>query len=103
VNAMPSIRIWIVRRGNGRAQATPSPVHVRPEESFRIRNLTQEQATVVFPEGTIKLDMRSIPPKGVATATVIAAAPTFFEYEVELSQSGNYVDGGSKPGVIVDG
>ena len=102
MNAMPPIRIWILRRGSGRAEATPSPVHLKPAETFRIRNLTQEEATVVFPEGTIGLDMRSIPPKGVATGTVIVAGPDFFEYDVSLRE-GNYVDGGSKPGVIVDG
>ncbi len=102
MNAMPPIRIWIVRRGSGRAEATPSPAHLRPDETFGIRNLTREQATVVFPEGTIRLDMRSIPPGGVATGTVIIATPAFFEYDVSL-QEGNYVDGGSKPGVIVDG
>jgi len=103
VNTTPPIRIWIVRRGNGRAQVTPSPVHFVPGESFRIRNLTSEDVAVVFPDGTIDLKDRTIPAGGTAPATVLAAAPRFFEYDVTLPRSGNYAEGGSKPGVIIDG
>ena len=102
MNTTPPIRIWIVRRGNGRAQVTPSPVHVAPGESFSIRNLTLEEARIAFPPDTIDLKAHAIAPGGAAPAKVLAGAPRFFEYDVILTRSGDYAEGGSKPGVIID-
>ena len=99
----PPIRIWIVRRGNGRAQVTPSPVHLSPDESFSIRNLAREEATIAFPPGTVDLRQPTIPVGGTVEGRVLARPPAFFEYDVTLTRSGDYAEGGSKPGVIVDG
>jgi hypothetical protein len=99
----PPIRIWIVRRGNGRVQATPSPVHLHPDESFSIRNLARDEATVAFPAGTIDLKQPTVPAGGTVEGRVVVRPPAFFEYDVTLARSGEYAEGGSKPGVIVDG
>ena len=73
-----------------------------PGEEFGIRNLTDEDVTVVFPGGPIDLKLRTIPRGGTAPAKVLVASPRFFEYDVTLLRSGNYAEGGSKPGVIID-
>lgn len=99
----PPIRVWIVRRGNGRAQVTPSPVQLPSGAAFSIRNLTDEDAQVAFAGHTVDPGSVTIPARATVAATIVAPGPLFFEYDVRLTRSGNYAEGGSRPGVIVDG
>jgi len=103
MNSVPT-KIWIVRRGNGKAEVHPSPVVLRPDETFGIRNLTQDDADVTFPSGTIDpqktcvLAQQSLP-----YHVVPKAGYQFFEYDVTLPKVRQQAEGGSKPGVIIDG
>ena len=126
MNANPS-RIWIVRRGNGKAEVSPSPVVLRPGERFAVFNATEAPATVTFPPGRVDPPSAPVAPgtatdftlssdtvaarlrhaeaekaSGKGSRAVTVFGPWFFEYEVELD-SGHYAEGGSRPGVIVDG
>jgi hypothetical protein len=98
----PPIRIWIIRRGNGRREVTPSPVRLDLGERFSIRNLAREDATITFPEGAIDLTAPVVRPGGTVEGTVRATPPVFFEYDVTFGRSNEYAEGGSKPGIIVD-
>lgn len=100
-NAHPT-RIWIVRKGNGKVEVHPSPAHLSHGGSFTIRNLTRNVATVNFPGKEIDPDTARIAAgQPSAPFTVGAAAPPYFEYDVTLD-NGDYAEGGSKPGGIVD-
>lgn len=96
-------KIWIFRKGNGQVRAHPSPVVFRAGESFRIRNVTSAQAVATFAPGTIEKEPRVPIPPGETSPDlkVIAPAGVYFEYDVVLA-SGEYAEGGSKPGGIVD-
>jgi len=103
-NGAPT-KIWIFRKGNGLVKVHPSPVVLRVGETFRIRNVNAAAATATFPAGTIdeKEPVRVQIPQGGTSPDlrVIARAGTYFEYAVVLA-SGEYAEGGSKPGGIVD-
>lgn len=111
---VPTTKIWIVRRGNGKAQVHPSPAVLKPGGSFGIHNLTREEVFVAFPPDTIEPDgempvaskgpgpFNSIPPGGIAVYHVVARTAQFFEYKVTLPAVDQYAEGGSKPGVIID-
>ena len=100
MSGMPVTRIWIIRRGNGKLQVAPSPAHLAPE--FTIRNLADADAEVVFDPKYVSPPRATIGPGAVQAFGVIAAGPAFFEYDVTLPRSGQYAEGGSKPGGIVD-
>jgi hypothetical protein len=103
MNSVPT-KIWIVRRGNGKAEIHPSPVVLRPDETFGIRNLTNDDADVKFPSGTIDPESsKSVPEKPSVTYRVATKGYRFFEYDVTLPKVGQQAEGGSKPGVIIDG
>jgi hypothetical protein len=97
-------KIWIVRRGNGKAEVHPSPVVLRPGEGFGIRNLTQDDADVVFPPRTIGPEKTCIPARqGSSYRVAPDEGYRFFEYDVTLPKVNQQAEGGSKPGVIIDG
>jgi hypothetical protein len=103
----PTMKIWIIRRGSGKAQVHPSPVHARPGDTVRIRNLTRDAATVDnfpgLPASALKEGARAaaVPPGGYADFTV-GGDRGFFEYDVAFPELAQYAEGNSKPGVIVD-
>jgi hypothetical protein len=78
-------------------------VRLPSREPFSIRNLTHEAAEVVFPDHTVDPGSVTVPGGATVAATIVTPGPMFFEYDVRLTDSGNEADGGSKPGVIVDG
>ena len=111
--ASPTIHlVWIVRRGSGRAQVHPSPVHVRAGDTIRIKNWTREDTTVgpiapLYPAGAkvgfhVRTATVTIPAGGSADLPV-DPGDGFFEYDVTFGSSSHYAEGNSKPGVIVDG
>ena len=112
-------KIWVLRRGNGKAEVNPSPAVLRYEERFGIRNLTERTVEVVFPPGTIisvpskgirarrikgirARRIKTIPAGEIAVYRVVARGHQFFEYRVTLPAVQQYAEGGSKPGVIID-
>lgn len=101
-NGAPT-KIWICRKGNGLVNVHPSPVVLRVGEVFRIRNVTAAAVTATFPAGTIEEKAPVRVPQGgwSPDIRVIAQAGIYFEYDVVLA-SGEYAEGGSKPGGIVD-
>jgi hypothetical protein len=102
--------VWIVRRGSGKAQVHPSPLHVRPRDTILVKNWTNDDATV----GPL-IPLYTPPEKGsrhASTATItirpggqqpfpVGAGEGFFEFDVTFP-GGRYAEGNSKPGVIVD-
>jgi hypothetical protein len=97
------ITLWIIRRGSGRAQVHPSPVHAHPGEVLHFKNWTESAATVHFPAGIAPLKERVIPPGAEADFQVATdAPPRFLEYDVFFGDPARYAEGNSKPGVIVD-
>lgn len=105
MNSGAPTKVWIFRKGNGQVKAHPSPVVLRAGEAFRIRNVTAAAATATFAAGTIDAKEPTrvpIPPGDTSPdLKVIAPAGVYFEYDVVLA-SGEYAEGGSKPGGIVD-
>ena len=101
-------KVWVFRKKNGQWRVHPSPVHLQAGETFTIRNLTDTQAEVSFAPRTIQLANpgdpkgRTIPARDTsADLVVVAAGPTYFEYDVTLP-SDEYAEGGSRPGAIID-
>jgi hypothetical protein len=106
LTTVPSIRtIWIIRRGSGKAQVHPSPTTVLPGGTLRIKNLTEDPATVQFPPLITPVTKSTvIPAHGEADFTVAPGPITrFLEYDVTFPERHQYAEGNSKPGVIVDG
>lgn len=110
--ATPTVRtLWIIRRGSGKAQVHPSPVHARPGDTIRIKNWTPEEATVEFHPELYPDPRKGVPPVDPATAAIgpgqhadFRVVPGFgvFEYDVHFPSLRQYAEGNSKPGVIVD-
>ena len=102
MNMTQPTRIWIVRKGNGKVQVHPSPATLSHGSSFTIRNLTGNLATVNFRDKGIDPDEARLAAGQTSTAfTVGGAAPPYIEYDVTLD-NGEYAEGGSKPGAIID-
>lgn len=98
-----TITLWIIRRGNGKAQVHPSPVHACPGDTLRIKNWTEAPATVGFPDPIAPVKGNVIDPHGEADFQVAGSArPRFLEYDVFFGDPSRYAEGNSKPGVIVD-
>lgn len=94
-------RIWIFRKGNGQVRVHPSPAQLFSNQDVTIRNLTDQAALVMFPGGELGPERMSIPRGEARPFKVTAKGPLYFEYDVTL-ENGQYADGGSKPGGIVD-
>ena len=103
-NGAPT-KVWIFRKGNGQLRVHPSPVVLKTGETFRIRNVTAATVTATFPAGTVETAEKEpirIPQGETSPDLRVAARPgIYFEYDVVLA-SGEYAEGGSKPGGIVD-
>ena len=105
----PTIRI--LRTGNGKTIAHPSPALLRRGDTFVMKNWTEYPAEVSFAEAPITPKATTIGPKpGQETFTVDANAPfEYYEYDITLlctygdRRVRQYVEGGSRPGVIIDG
>ncbi len=102
--------VWIVRRGSGKAQVHPSPLHIRPGERIIVKNWTNEEATVgpltpLYPppdKGSRQASVAPIAiPPGGQLPFLVGAGEGFFEFDVTFP-GGRYAEGNSKPGVIVD-
>lgn len=94
-------RIWIFRKRNGQVRVHPSPAQLFSNQDVTIRNLTDQEAIVVFAGKELGPDRMSIPPREARPFKVTARGPLYFEYDVTLA-NGEYAEGGSKPGGIVD-
>jgi hypothetical protein len=102
VNGTVATKIWIFRKGNGQWRVHPSPVKLRHDEEFVIQNLTDSDATVTFGAAFVYPDAGRIPEHGKSgTFKVVGRAPVYFEYDVGFP-GGEYAEGGSKPGAIID-
>jgi hypothetical protein len=102
----PTHTLFIVRRGDGRAQIHPSPLVVHHGDTLRVRNFLEDRqsAHVNFgDDAELESGTNPIPPGGAATFRLQRSDPRFFEYDVRLEPSGQEVIGNSRPGVIVDG
>jgi hypothetical protein len=115
VNATPVTRIWIVRRGNGKLEVTPSPAHLPSASAgFSILNMTELAAHVVFDARYVAPPESDIASGATGNYTVVGRGPVFFEYQVTFpgGQYGGesdkrpgaipYAEGGSQPGGIID-
>lgn len=95
-------KIWLFRKGNGQVRVHPSPVVLNQDKPFRIRNVSAVAATATFPAGTIAENEPVCIRGGETSPALLVTAPAgYFEYTVVL-ESGEYAEGGSKPGGIVD-
>jgi len=108
--------IRIYRAGNGKATVQPSPQPLQPGEEFWLKNFTECEADVDFAGGAqITPPKGAIPPAkngkpGKKGFEVDSKAPFgYYEYDITLvctrgqRRVTQYVEGGSKPGVIIDG
>ena len=101
--------IRIIRSGNGKARAVPSPKELSPGETFNVKNWTHCKASVDFAKVPVAPAKCEIEPRETAVFTVDGGAdPDYYEYEVTLACSVDgrdveqYVEGGSRPGLIID-
>jgi hypothetical protein len=102
--------VRIFRIGNGKAVANPSPALFRPGEQFVMKNWTECPAEVSFAEAPITPKSATIGTRSAhALFTVDSqSAPGYYEYVITLQcthgdrRVQQYVEGGSRPGVIVD-
>ena len=100
---MEPARIWIVRKGNGQVVASPSPCPVRG--SFLVFNATGGGTVhVKFPSHVDPSEANVTPARPVEFHVATVASPLYLEYDAELVTPADalYVEGGSKPGVIID-
>ena len=102
MTSIAPVKIWIFRKGNGQLRVHPSPVVLSRGEVFRIKNLATADATASFPADIVEDAARVGIAAGGASQDlrVVAARSVYFEYDVTVG--GDYADGGSKPGGIVD-
>ena len=100
-SATSNTRIFIVRKGNGGAQAVP-PIQII-SDAVTFRNRTTCLARVVFPDGVVDQASFEVLAQGEATVRVIGL-PGYYEYRATLEcREGTYnIEGGSQPGVIID-
>ena len=114
-------RIWIYRNGNGALRVYPSPIWLRPKDRFEIRDLTGQLREITWPGAAIVWcqkeepdprskssdEKRTDPPIGWYDEKNLVAqvdektVSGYYEYQVFLT-SGQYAEGTSRPGVIVD-
>lgn len=101
--------IRIIRGGNGKARAVPSPKELTPGEEFTVKNWTECDAAVDFSGVPVDPDAKQIGPNGAGSFKVTGEAPTgYYEYQVTLKCRTDsrvleqYVEGGSRPGLIID-
>jgi len=100
----PGKRIYVVRKGNGQGWALPAIL--APGDRFAVRNLTSDGASVDFTGVPVSPAREEVPAGSERSFSVNDdAAFGFYEYEIELStddRGHQYVEGGSKPNVIID-
>ncbi len=100
---MEPARIWIVRKGNGQVQASPSPCPVRG--SFLVFNATGGGSVhLTFPSHVDPREADITPAGPIEFHVSTVATPLYLEYGAVLDTpaGGHYVEGGSKPGIIID-
>jgi hypothetical protein len=105
-----SLTVRILRTGNGKTIANPSLAVLRRSDTLVMKNWTECPAEVSFAEAPITPKTAPISPGGSETFTVDANAPVgYYEYDITLlctygdRRVRQYVEGGSRPGVIIDG
>jgi hypothetical protein len=103
------VRIWIVRKGNGKAQVYPSPALATTGQDVELKNWTEATAEV-------RIDDRLAPRLGVHGLTVSIGAggsmtfhvadgrADYYEYTIDLlcERGEQYVEGSSRPAIIID-
>ena len=99
-NAEPSIKVRIIRKGNGLVQVLPYPVVLASGEKFRIVNYSGEKADITFFSHLITPEKSSL---NARTSGDYQAGngPAYVEFEVTLT-NGHCAEGGSRPGAIID-
>jgi hypothetical protein len=108
-----STTIRIFRTGNGKATVQLSPQPLQPGETFVIKNFTECRAAIDFSGAPITPPRWKIPAAngkpGKRDFEVDSKAPCgYYEYDITLlcihgeRRVKQYVEGGSKPGVIID-
>jgi plastocyanin len=100
-----TVKVWIFQKRNGQLRVDPSPVVVRQGDTISWINISGVAgARAEFEEGVIKEGTGvDIPDdcRKAGAATVIGKAGTYFEYELPF-ENGQYAEGNSKPGGIID-
>jgi hypothetical protein len=102
--------IRIIRAGNGQVRAVPSPAQLLRKQEFLMKNWTDCPANADFTDVPVDPTKKSIDPGGEARFVVKEDAPYgYYEYDVTLACSDRngkpveqYVEGGSRPGLIID-
>lgn len=100
---MEPARIWIVRKGNGQVVASPSPCPVRG--AFLVFNATGGGIVhVTFPSHVDPPEADVTPARPVEFHVGAVPGPLYLEYRARLDTPAGvvYVEGGSKPGIIID-
>lgn len=101
--AAAAARIWIVRKGNGQVVASPSPCPV--SGSFFVFNATGAGTVhLTFPSHVDPPEADVTPARPVQFDVGTVASPLYLEYHAVLDTPAGslYVEGGSKPGIIID-
>lgn len=102
------VRIWIVRKRNGKAQVYPSPAVATAGQDVELKNWTDATAEVlVDPPLAPILGMHagtvSIAPRGSHTFHVAVGIADYYEYSITLDTTPpQYVEGSSRPAIIID-
>jgi hypothetical protein len=102
--------IRIIRAGNGQVRAVPSPAPLARKQEFVVKNWTDCPANADFTGVPVDPTTSRIDPGGEARFDVKDdAAYGYYEYDVTLACSDKngkpveqYVEGGSRPGLIID-
>jgi hypothetical protein len=102
-----SVKAFIFRKGSGQLKVHPSPVILGRGDNLVLVNLTGQAGTATFDttvdgcSGGKKQETLDPDPTKPTTVTIAGSPPfRYFEYDVVIG--GNYAEGGSKPGGIVD-
>lgn len=95
-------KIWIVQKKTAKLEVHPPVVILTPGEKFTVGNRSPFTLLVDF-GGKIKPSGGEIPP-GTKSGTfeVNPSEGAYFEYDITVPVEGYYVEGGSKPGAIID-
>lgn len=99
------LTIWIVRKGSGRAQVYPSPCVVQSDRDVTVKNWTDCPAEVHLPRFPAHVRaVFTIAPGGEESFSLAGAPGGYHEYGISLTceRGAQYVEGGSKPSIIID-
>lgn len=105
---MGSVKAFIFRKRNGQLHVNPSPVVLAKGDDLVLVNLTGMPGNATFDEtvlgctGGKRVERIDSSPTSPTTVKISPTPPyRYFEYDV-VFDNGEYAEGGSKPGGIVD-